>query len=203
MPLQESLPESHRQKVKGLADRVSARVRIQIVLLAGVLSWCWLLVVPLPAQAVTIEQYYAPEDRPGDKLVSLYGRAQRYIYVAVYGLTYPPVVKALVSAKKRGVDVRVLTDREKVKDSKQRAALYTLHLVGVPIRVNRHEDLMHLKQVVVDDEINASGSMNQTTSGNRYNDERLDIITDPVTSARARDKFLAMWDDQVRYQAWP
>ncbi|MEW6543240.1 MAG: phospholipase D-like domain-containing protein [Nitrospirota bacterium] len=164
------------------------------------LSWNWS--GPAVGEAATVEIYYAPEDLPGDRLVSLYQKARRYIYVAVYGLTYPPAVKALVSAKKRGVDVRVLTDRGKLDDPKQRAALETLRLAGIPIKVNQHDGLMHLKQVVADDEVNTSGSMNQTTSGHRYNDERLDVITDPVTSAKARDKFLSMWDDAARYQAW-
>jgi phosphatidylserine/phosphatidylglycerophosphate/cardiolipin synthase-like enzyme len=111
-------------------------------------------------------------------------------------------VQALVSAWKRGVDVRVITDRGKLDDPKQRAALETLRLAGIPVRVNLHDGLMHLKQVVMDDEINASGSMNHTGSANRYNDERLDIITDPVTTAKAREKFLSMWKDEGRYQAW-
>ena len=157
---------------------------------------------PAGAQPATIEVYYAPEDLPADRLVALYEQAKHYVYVAVYGLTYPPAVKALVSAKKRGIDVRVITDRERLTDPKQEAALETLRLAGIPIRVNQHEGLMHMKQVVVDDEVNASGSMNHTASGNRYNDERLDIITDPVTSAKARDKFLAMWKDPVRYETW-
>ncbi|HJU06600.1 MAG TPA: phospholipase D-like domain-containing protein, partial [Nitrospiraceae bacterium] len=123
----------------------------------------------MPAtESATIEVYYAPEDLPGDKLVSIYDGARRYIYVAVYGITFPPAVKALVSAKKRGVDVRVITDRERLDDPKQQAALSTLRLVGIPIRVNQHDGLMHLKQVVVDDVINTSGSMNLTTSGHRY-----------------------------------
>ena len=161
----------------------------------------WLAVAPPHAVAApSVEIYYAPEDRPGDRLASLYGKARRYIYVAIYGITYPPIVKALVEAHKRGVDVRVITDREKLKDPKQRSAVETLSLAGIPVKINRHENLMHLKQVVMDDEINTSGSMNQTGSGNRYNDERLDVFTDPVTSARARDKFLSMWKDTERYQ---
>jgi len=171
-----------------------------LAILTG-LYFFWLASAPF-LHAATIEIYYAPEDLPGDKLVAIYERARQYIYVSVYGITYPPAVKALVSAKKRGVDVRVITDREKLNDPKQVAALETLRLAGIPIRVNQHDGLMHLKQVVVDDEVNTSGSMNQTTSGHRYNDERLDVMTDPVTSAKARDKFLAMWKDPVRYAAW-
>jgi phosphatidylserine/phosphatidylglycerophosphate/cardiolipin synthase-like enzyme len=150
----------------------------------------------------TIEVYYAPEDLPGDRVVELYGRAKQYIYLAFYGLTYPPAVKALVVAKKRGVDVRLITDRERLTDPKQKSALETLRLAGIPIRVNRHDGLMHLKQVVIDDNVNVSGSMNQTSSGNQYNDERLDILRDPATTARARKKFLTMWNDTGRYAPW-
>lgn len=188
--------------------KVSARVRSErgfsasclLAVLTG-LCFSWSATGAF-LQAATVEIYYAPEDLPGDKLVAIYERAKRYIYASVYGITYPPAVKALVSAKKRGVDVRVITDREKLNDPKQVAALETLRLSGIPIRVNQHDGLMHLKQVVVDDEVNTSGSMNQTTSAHRYNDERLDVITDPITSAKARDKFLAMWKDPVRYAAW-
>ena len=152
--------------------------------------------------SMTVEVYYGPDDAPLDRLTTLYRQATRYLYVAVYGLTSPRAVEAMVAAKKRGVDVRLITDRQRTEDVKQRTALRTLHLAGIPILVNEHDALMHLKQVVIDDEVNASGSMNHTTSGNRYNDERLDVITDHVITVKAREKFLAMWNDHTRYRAW-
>src|SRR5438128_11999332 len=59
----------------------------------------------------TPEVLYAPEDKPADRLVALYEGARHKIYLATYGLTYPRVVKALTAPKKRGVEVRVITDR--------------------------------------------------------------------------------------------
>ena len=136
-------------------------------------------------------------------LTTLYRHATRYLYVAVYGLTSPRAVEAMVAAKKRGVDVRLITDLQRTEDVKQLTALRTLDsLAGILILVNEHDGLMHLKQVVIDDEVNASGSMNHTTSGNRYNDERLDVITDHATTVKAREKFLAMWNDHTRYREW-
>ncbi len=155
-----------------------------------------------PVWSGNIEVLYAPNDAPLDRVIMLYQQAKHYIYVSVYGLTYPRAVEALVAAKKRGVDVRMLTDQERTQEVKQQSALRTLRLAGIPIRVNQHDGLMHLKQVVIDDEINTSGSMNHTTSGNRYNDERMDIITDRATSVRAREQFLSMWNDQVRFAEW-
>lgn len=158
--------------------------------------------VPTSASAADIETYYGPEDLPADHLIALYDHARWYIYVAVYGMTFPPIVKALIEAKKRGVDVRVISDRGQGNDPKQQRALELLHSAGIPIRVNQHDGLMHLKQVVIDDEINTTGSMNQTTSGHRYNDERLDVIADRAISVKARDKFLTMWKDPLRYEQW-
>jgi len=148
------------------------------------------------------EALYSPEDRPADRLVALYDEARHSLYLAIYGLTYPPIVRALVAAKKRGVDVRVITDRGKMDDPRQRAALETLRLAGIPVKVNRHDGLMHLKQAIVDDRVNTSGSMNQTTSAARYNDERLDIFHDPASTHRAKGKFLQMWADHSRYEDW-
>ena len=171
-----------------------------------VLSAVLLVPLALPglseAGALSTEIYYAPEDLPGDRLASLYDQAQRYLYVSVYRLTYPPIVRALMAAQKRGVDVRLVTDREGLNDPKVEAALTTLHLAGVPIRINRHDALMHLKQSVMDDEMNTSGSMNQTGSANRYNDERLDVLRDHATTVKAREKFLSMWKDEERFRAW-
>jgi phosphatidylserine/phosphatidylglycerophosphate/cardiolipin synthase-like enzyme len=174
---------------------------------AGALSVAlWASVVGLkdgPASSVAVpEVLYSPEDRPADRLVALYEEARQSIYLASYGLTYPPIVRALVAAKKRGVDVRVITDRGTLDDQKQRAALETLRLAGIPIKVNRYDGLMHLKQAVVDDRVNTSGSMNQTASAARYNDERLDILHDPVSTHRAKEKFLKMWADHSRYEDW-
>ena len=167
----------------------------------------WLLAAVLlgpsvEVSATSVEVWYGPEDRPLEHLVRLYDRAERYIFVAVYGVTSPLTVKALVEAKRRGVDVRLLTDRTRLNDPKQRTALSVLREAGIPIRINQHDGLMHLKQAVIDDEINTTGSMNQTTSGNRYNDERLDIIRDHAITVQAREKFLSLWKDQERFQAW-
>lgn len=154
------------------------------------------------ASAASVEVWYSPEDEPLRRIVQIYDHATRYIFVAVYGLTSPLAVKALIEAKKRGVDVRVITDRERLDDAKQQTAVSALREAGIPIKVNQHDGLMHLKQVVVDDEVNTNGSMNHTTSGNRYNDERLDVIRDHAIAVKAREKFLSMWKDEQRFHPW-
>lgn len=183
----------------GDESRIHRRCRVVLVVVLFALLW---IDPTRRAVAGSIETWYAPEDEPLVRVVQLYDHAQRYIFVAVYGLTSPLVVKALVEAKKRGVDVRILTDRERMQDPKQRMALSTLREAGIPIKLNQHDGLMHLKQVVVDDEVNSNGSMNHTTSGNRYNDERMDVIRDHALTVKAREKFLSLWRDRERFTEW-
>src|ERR1051325_8570184 len=95
-------------------------------------SWCLavlMLAVPVgTGWSGTVEVYYGPDDAPLDRLTTLYRHATRYLYVAVYGLTSPRAVEGMVAAKKRGVDVRLITDRQRTEDVKQRTGLHTLHL---------------------------------------------------------------------------
>jgi phosphatidylserine/phosphatidylglycerophosphate/cardiolipin synthase-like enzyme len=178
------------------------RTKRGVSYLTSTLLWLAIILHAQTVASAKIEVLYAPNDAPLDRVVTLYREAKRYIYLSVYGFTYPRAVQALVAAKKRGVDVRMLTDQERAQEGKQHTALQTLRLAGIPIRVNQHDGFMHLKQVVIDDEINTSGSMNHTTSGNSYNDERLDIITDRAISLKAREQFLSMWNDRVRFAEW-
>ena len=189
------------------SDRLPITITMRVILSHSILCSCCLallmLVVPVGSGwCATVEVYYGPDDAPLDRLTTLYRHATRYLYVAVYGLTSPRAVEAMVAAKKRGVDVRLITDLKRTEDVKQLTALRTLSVAGIPILVNEHDGLMHLKQVVIDDEVNTTGSMNHTTSGNRYNDERLDVISDHAITVKAREKFLAMWNDHVRYREW-
>jgi phosphatidylserine/phosphatidylglycerophosphate/cardiolipin synthase-like enzyme len=99
-----------------------------------------MLAVPIGAGwSATVEVYYGPDDVPLNRLTTLYRQATRYLYVAVYGLTSPRAVEAMVAAKKRGVDVRLITDLQRTEDVKQLTALRTLQLADIPILVNQHD----------------------------------------------------------------
>ena len=119
------------------ASRASVNIGSTMSIRAAAFCLC-LLLQPQGLFSANVEVLYAPDDAPLDRLVTLYQQAKRYIYVSVYGLTYPRAVQALVAAKKRGVDVRMLTDQERTQEAKQRTALETLRLAGIPIRVNQH-----------------------------------------------------------------
>ena len=57
--------------------------------MAGVLLLSAVLLDVQGVASANVEVLYAPNDAPLDRIVTLYQRAKRYIYVSVYGFTYP------------------------------------------------------------------------------------------------------------------
>ncbi|HXN07700.1 MAG TPA: phospholipase D-like domain-containing protein [Nitrospiria bacterium] len=155
---------------------------------------------PVFAVASDIQTFYGPEGHLADRIALLYDEARKSIYVACFNITSQPLSKALIKAKIRGVDVRVIIDRGEYENNQTHRAVSMLVKAGIPVKTNRHEGLMHIKQAVIDGQINTSGSFNQTWNADHVNDERLDLITDAGNSKKALEKFLAMWGDTDRFE---
>lgn len=75
------------------------------------------------------------------------GSARQSIRLLGYSFTAAPVVRALLEAKQRGVDVAVAVDYksnlEEDRSGKARAALSALVNAGIPLRVVRAFPIMH------------------------------------------------------------
>ena len=78
--------------------------------------------------------------------------------MATYSFTSKPVSEAILAAKKRGVDVRVVSD-EKANDRKYTAARFLANQ-GVNVRLNGNYAIMHNKFIVIDNQTVETGSFN-------------------------------------------
>ncbi|WP_235426053.1 phospholipase D-like domain-containing protein, partial [Xanthomonas euvesicatoria] len=76
--------------------------------------------------------------------------ARSELRVMAYSFTAPDIAQALIAAKKRGVDVRVVVDADQSRQRSQIAALNTLALAGVSVRLNGRYQIMHDKVIVAD-----------------------------------------------------
>ncbi|EJK5562221.1 phospholipase D family protein, partial [Salmonella enterica] len=81
---------------------------------------------------------------------------------------------ALVSAKNRGVSVRVVAD-EKANNNKYTAVTYLANQ-GVPVRLDSQYAIMHNKFMVVDGNTVQTGSFNYTASAVSRNAENVLLI---------------------------
>ena len=77
-----------------------------------------------------------------------------------YSFTDPDVMKALIAAHQRGVDVKIVIDE---KGNRNRASMAAINLIvnaGIPLRTNDRFPIQHDKILIVDNHTVESGSYN-------------------------------------------
>jgi phosphatidylserine/phosphatidylglycerophosphate/cardiolipin synthase-like enzyme len=145
-----------------------------------------------PARAAQTEACFSPR-LPGDcdptaTIVHTIDGARRSILVQAYELTSRPIVNALVSAHRRGVDVRVIVDYGQLHDRRyhnEANEVRLLRAAGIPVLVDRPRNgLMHDKVMIIDGNTVITGSFNYTYRAEHNNVENLVVIHDPKLAAQ-------------------
>lgn len=151
--------------------------------------------------AVSVYFPRAGQDAQG-QLISAIGTASKSLDVAIYSFTDTEIADAIATAKKRGVTVRLMTDRESAGQSYQKKALNIVKASGVPIKENTHSGIMHLKVSIIDGATVTTGSFNYTKSAQNTNDENLVIIRSSALATQYETEFARMWNDTADYADW-
>jgi len=124
-------------------------------------------------------------------LISLINRANRSIYVAVYSFTRDSLATALIYAKERGVEVRVVIERERAYE--QYSEYQRLKDSNVSVRLDGNPHLMHHKFMVIDEYIVVTGSYNWSSAAEDRNDENIVVILDRDVAQRFVQEFERIW----------
>lgn len=125
-------------------------------------------------------------------LIRLINGAKVSVHGAFYDIEDLGVTDALVRAKKRGVQVQLVTDTdnlvEKSDPSAPRKAIAWLKTSGVPVVDDKRSGIMHHKFMVVDGKVLWTGSTNLTTTSlYRHNNNALTIRNVPLATAYERE----------------
>jgi len=115
--------------------------------------------------------------------------------LAIYSFTDTKISDAVISAKKRGVAVRVISDKECSSESYQKEVLNNFKSAGIPVKINTHSGLMHLKVSIIDNRIATTGSYNYTTAAMDENDEVFVVLNDIKAAQDFDAQFVRMWND--------
>lgn len=152
-----------------------------------------------PAIAGTIlqsntEVYFPQQNQdPSLRLTELYGSCNQTLDIAIYSLTHPVIVKAIGDAYKRGVQVRIITDKVQASGNTQKHAMNDLLTIGIPIKVDSHSGLMHLKMSTIDRNITTTGSYNYSMGASEDNDEIFVVIKEAWFAEVCQQEFNRMW----------
>ncbi|WP_010501429.1 phospholipase D-like domain-containing protein [Paenibacillus elgii] len=140
------------------------------------------------------------EQHPEKALIDVINSAKETLDVAIYSITHPDIVAAIRDAKKRGVAVRVITDKTQSEGKAQGEALKILGSAGIPMKINNHSGLMHLKVTIADKKVVTTGSFNYSKAASTKNDEVLVVIRDNGAAKTFSDEFEKMWNDTEGFE---
>ncbi len=125
------------------------------------------------------------------RLIEEIRRAEKYIHLTTpYFLPDNRLLRVLVLAKKRGVDVEILIPKDSdhpVVDRGSHTYFNKLLLVG--IRIHRYRDMIHTKTAVIDGNFAMVGTLNLDNISLRYNFESGIIATNPHFTAEIEGHF--------------
>jgi phosphatidylserine/phosphatidylglycerophosphate/cardiolipin synthase-like enzyme len=175
-------------------------VLLVVVVSISVFTGCFTLTSSEPCQT-TIETYFprAGED-PAPVLMNLYANAATSIDVAIYSFTHQGIADALTGAARRGVTVRVITNSDQAQNQFQKELLAGLLKTKIPIRVDTHAGLMHLKMSIIDRKAVTTGSYNYSNSASNSNDEVMMVIRDAAVVKECLAEFDRMWTAEKGYR---
>jgi cardiolipin synthase A/B len=111
-------------------------------------------------------------------LVDRINKAKERVFVAMFTFTNRLLAQALVEAKNRGVDVRVVFDKNSSKRTCRRIWTY-LKAHAIPCGYRKKPGLLHYKTALIDNTL-VTGSCNWTKAAFCVNNETV-LIIDPIS----------------------
>ena len=145
------------------------------------------------AASPSVEVGFSPEGTARSLVLKTINSAQHRIRMISYSFTAPDIMQALASAKKRGVDVKIVVDERGNRNKSSLAAMNFIVNQGIPLRTDKHYPIQHDKTIIVDDQTVETGSFNYTASAERRNSENVLVIHNSPELARV---YTSHWQDR-------
>jgi phosphatidylserine/phosphatidylglycerophosphate/cardiolipin synthase-like enzyme len=141
----------------------------------------------------SIQLAFTPGDDAAGLIVSTISKARRQVLVQTYSFTHKDIAQALVDAKRRGLDVQVVADRQQM-ETIATSRVEWLAEQGVPVWVDTEHAAAHNKVMIIDngtpDVALITGSFNFTHAAQYRNAENLLVLRGNPTLAEA---YAANW----------
>lgn len=159
-----------------------------------------LLIKPVMAE---FEVAFTPSQDCELRIIDLIKNSTTSIDVDIYSLSNQAIVEALIRAKERHVQVRILTD--KLQASGKYSKAQYLYDQGINIRVNTKNKLEHNKFAIFDGRSLVTGSYNWTNAASNKNSENcMFLIKEPEKIQAYQNRFEELWqlNTQEKSDEW-
>jgi phosphohistidine phosphatase SixA len=147
------------------------------------------------ASTASAEVVFSRKTPVAEFLESLLGGTGTSIEAALHQLSNPRLIRALVEASHRGVEVRLLLDRTKFEEAVSTFPALSNGRFSIRLLNGRlgPASRMHHKFALLDHRMVVTGSYNWTVGSDEQNFENLVILRGPGEAAAYRQEFKALW----------
>jgi phosphatidylserine/phosphatidylglycerophosphate/cardiolipin synthase-like enzyme len=139
-------------------------------------------------ETVSAEVAFTPGDEAARIVVDALRAARRQVLVQAFSFTHKDIARALIEARARGVDVRVIADGEQT-ELIENTVIPELAAAGVPVFLDQQHAAAHNKVMVIDEgdpsTLVITGSYNYTFAAQYRNAENLIVLRGGPRIARA------------------
>jgi len=145
---------------------------------------------------------YSSSNCPRKGFIETIKKAKTSISGAFYDLSDWVIAKELINAKKRGVNINLVSESDNI----HRKAIRNLIKAGITVKGDNKKGLMHHKFAIIDKKILWTGSYNLTYNGYKKNNNNAIKIISPELSALYLKEFNEMFYNntfQNRYEREP
>ena len=168
------------------------RAWVAVLALSGVAALSAAEPLTLSARG-EVQVAFTPGDDAGALVVAAIHQARRQILVQAYSLTHKDIAEALVAAKRRGLEVLVIADRQQMETIATSLVAW-LADQGVPVWIDAEHAAAHNKVMVIDngspEAAVITGSFNFTHAAQSRNAENLLLLRGNPNLAEA---YAANW----------
>jgi phosphatidylserine/phosphatidylglycerophosphate/cardiolipin synthase-like enzyme len=150
----------------------------------------------LTINGVTIENYFAAEEKVGLRIARTIARADSEILFMAFSFTQEDIGEAMLERAESGINVRGVYE---TSGSDTRFSYYPemkrAGLANLQVRQDGNPRIMHHKVVIVDRSVVIFGSYNFSGNAEDSNDENILIVYDPEFANYFVEEFEAVWGE--------
>ncbi|MEX2232161.1 MAG: phospholipase D-like domain-containing protein [Cyclobacteriaceae bacterium] len=160
----------------------------------------WMKEVNNLLQSSVVQQslaFFSPGNDCRNAIVQQMNLSLRQLKICVFTISDDQIARAIINAHRKGVDVKIITDNDKLFD--HGSDIKELASEGIPVKMDVSKNHMHHKFMVADDRSLITGSYNWTLSAARFNHENILLTREAGVVESYRKGFDQLWLEMADY----
>lgn len=140
--------------------------------------------------------FFSPGTDILETISDLIRQAKNTLEICVFTITDERLANDIHTAHQRGIQVRIITDDDKMFD--RGSAVKGFRKEGIPVKIDRSRYHMHHKFGIIDSRIVFTGSFNWTYTATKHNQENLLVTTNFDIVRQYSAQFDQLWEDMFK-----